>query len=72
MEILGRATGTVLARTSYEKAAEGLGAKGFLLDDPSRIVEVLRDAFGAARGGGPVVVNVMLGKSAFRKGSISI
>ncbi len=72
MSVLGRSTATVLAQTAYEKAAEGLGARGFRLDDPAQTREVLRQAFAAARPGVPVVVNVLLEKSVFRKGAISI
>ena len=72
VEILGDDCGTVLARTDYHRVAEGYGGVGLLLDDPAKIDEVLREAKNAARGGAPVVINVHLAATDFRKGSISI
>jgi acetolactate synthase-like protein len=63
---------TVLAPTDYERAAEGLGARGLRLDaadDPDR---VLAEARAIARAGRPVYVNARIGRGEFRKGSISI
>ncbi|HEX6243048.1 MAG TPA: thiamine pyrophosphate-dependent enzyme, partial [Polyangiales bacterium] len=64
--------GTVLARTDYHRAAEGLGAVGILVQKPSELPQALRDAKAAARAGRPVLINLHLGKSAFRQGSISM
>jgi acetolactate synthase-1/2/3 large subunit len=64
--------GTVLARTDYHRAAEGLGAKGILVERASDLPQALRDAKAFARAGTPVLVNLHLGKSEFRKGAISM
>jgi acetolactate synthase-1/2/3 large subunit len=64
--------GTVLARTDYHRAAEGLGAKGILVEKASDLLQALRDAKAFARAGSPVLVNLHLGKSEFRKGAISM
>ena len=72
VEVLGDDVGTVLRTTDYYAAARGLGGEGLLLDDPARRRTVLAEAFGLARAGRPVVVDARLGKTAFRKGSISI
>jgi len=56
----------------YHLAASGLGAAGFKLEDPELAEDVLRKAKEKAREGQPVVVNAILGKSDFRKGSISM
>jgi thiamine pyrophosphate-dependent acetolactate synthase large subunit-like protein len=72
VEILKDDVGTTLAPTGYERAAEGLGAVGRRLDDPGRIDGVLAEARRFAREGRPVYVNALLGRSDFRKGSISI
>jgi hypothetical protein len=45
---------------------------GLLLDDESKIGEVLEEAKRIAKSGKPVCVNVMLARSDFRKGSISV
>lgn len=70
--ILGDPVGTVLARTTYERAAEGLGARGLTLDKSVGIAGTLSAAKALARQGQPVLVNAHLAPSDFRKGSISI
>lgn len=64
--------GTVLARSDYHLVAEGFGAKGLLLTDPSQIGEVLAQAKRYAAEGRPVLINAHIGKTEFRKGSISM
>jgi acetolactate synthase-1/2/3 large subunit len=64
--------GTVLARTDYHRVVEGFGAKGILVEQPSQLPGALRDAKAAARAGTPVLINLHLGKSEFRKGAISM
>ena len=72
VEVLKDDVGTVLRATDYHEAARGLGGEGLLLDEPGRAPAVLAEAFRRARTGRPVVVNALLGKTAFRKGSISL
>jgi acetolactate synthase-like protein len=72
IEILGDAVGTELLRTAYHKVAEGYGGVGLLLDDPAKIEDTLREAQAIAKQGKPVVINVMIGTTEFRKGSISM
>jgi len=64
--------GTVLARTEYHRVAEALGGKGFLVTRPDDLASTFREAKAAAKGGTPVLINIHLGKSEFRKGSISM
>jgi acetolactate synthase-1/2/3 large subunit len=70
--LLGDAVGTVLRRTDYHKVAEGFGGAGLTLDEVAKIPEVLSQARTIARSGKPVLVNVHLSASDFRKGSISM
>jgi acetolactate synthase-like protein len=70
--LLGSDVGTTLRRTDYQKVAEGYGGIGLLLDDPAKVDEVLDQAKALAQSGRPVCVNVILAKSDFREGSISI
>ncbi len=70
--LLGDDVGTVLRRTAYHVAAEGYGAVGLLLDGPSKIDSTLDQAKELAASGKPVVVNVHIASSEFRKGSISM
>ncbi len=72
VEILEDDVGTVLLRTDYDKVAEGYGGVGFKLERPQDAPEVLRAAKAEARAGRPVLVNALLGKTDFRKGSISM
>lgn len=72
VEILGDACGTELAPNRYDLVAEAWGAKGLLLDDPAKVDEVLAEAVRLSRAGHPVVVNAIIGKTDFRKGSISM
>ena len=63
---------TVLRRSDYHRVAEGFGGKGFVLDQAADIDRVFKDAKGAAKAGHPVLINALIGKTEFRKGSISM
>jgi acetolactate synthase-1/2/3 large subunit len=71
-ELLGDDVGTTLLDTAYEKVAEGYGGVGLRLDDEAKIGEVLDQAKKIAASGKPVCINVLLARSDFRKGSISV
>jgi acetolactate synthase-like protein len=70
--LLGSDVGTTLLRTAYHTVAEGYGGVGLLLTDGAKVDEVLAQATALARQGKPVCINVHLGKTDFREGSISI
>ncbi len=72
VEVLKDDVGVVLRHSDYHRAAEGLGASGLRLDDPSCLETALGKAKALAREGRPVYVNAILGKTEFRKGSISM
>lgn len=72
IEILGDDVGCMLARTDYHRVVEGFGAAGLQLERPEDIPAVLRQAQQLARDGKPVLINALLGKTSFRKGSISM
>jgi acetolactate synthase-like protein len=72
VEVLGDDVGTVLARTDYHLVAEGYGGAGLLVERPEQVRPALEEAQRLAASGRPVVVNVLLGKTDFRKGSISM
>lgn len=72
--MLGSDVACNLAYTSYEKAAEGLGAAGIVMDqsESGKVRELFEEAKRLTRGGAPVLVNVLIGKTKFRDGSISV
>ena len=70
--MLGTDVGTVLNRTAYHEVGQGYGAVGILLDDPSNIDATLDRAKALAASGKPVVINVHIATTDFRKGSISV
>jgi acetolactate synthase-1/2/3 large subunit len=70
--MLGTDIGTVLRRTPYHEVGQGYGAVGLLLNDPARIDETLDEAKALAAAGKPVVINVHISATDFRKGSISV
>ncbi len=72
VEMLGDDTGCMLARSDYHLAAEGLGGRGLLLQDAGAVDSTLREAKRIAAEGRPVLVNAWVGRTAFRKGSISM
>jgi acetolactate synthase-1/2/3 large subunit len=72
VEILGDDIGTVLRRTDYHRVAEGYGGVGLLLERPEDAEGILRTAQREAAAGRPVLVNALIGRTDFRKGSISM
>lgn len=60
--------------SDYHKAALGLGAQGQLLsrENEDQVVKVLRDAQQQCQDGHPVVVNILIGRTDFRDGSIAM
>ena len=72
VDMLGSPIGTNLANTAYHQVAIGYGGKGYAVEDPDELESVLLQAKEDARNGHPVLVNVRIGKTDFRKGSISV
>jgi len=72
VNMLGSPIGTNLANTAYHQVAMGNGGKVYAVEDPNEIESLLLQAKEDARNGHPVLVNVRIGKTDFRKGSISV
>ncbi|XP_017476855.1 PREDICTED: acetolactate synthase-like protein [Rhagoletis zephyria] len=74
LPMLGSDVSCRLAFTNYDKAAEGLGAAGIKLTatENDTLKEKFEEAKSRVRGGQPVLINVLIGKSKFREGSISV
>ncbi len=71
-ELLGSGIATGLVPTKYEKAVEGLGAKGYRIETDKEVEQTLEAAIGSLKEGNPVLVNAIISKSDFRKGSLSM
>ena len=63
---------TELGFVAYEKVVQGFGAEGLVIRNDSEIKSTLLKAKEFAKSGKPVLINVMIGKTEFRKGSISM
>ncbi len=72
VEVLKDDVAVMLRQSDYHDVAKGYGGEAFLLDDPSKIRTTLTAAKKLAKAGKPVLINAILDKSDFRKGSISI
>ncbi len=63
---------TELTDTDYHAAAVGFGGAGVKVDDPELVPEVLQEALDTAVSGQPILINALIGKTDFRKGSLSV
>ncbi|XP_048448381.1 2-hydroxyacyl-CoA lyase 2-like [Rhincodon typus] len=72
--LLGSNVACGLAYTDYHTVAEGYGGKGFLLnrENEDQMDDLIQAAQGECRKGNPTLINVLIGKSNFREGSISV
>jgi thiamine pyrophosphate-dependent acetolactate synthase large subunit-like protein len=71
-ERLGDAVATVLARSDYHRVAQGFGAEGIVVKADHEIDAALDTARQTAAVGKPVLINLWLEATDFRKGSISM
>jgi thiamine pyrophosphate-dependent acetolactate synthase large subunit-like protein len=69
---LGDDVGTTLRAADYHLVAQGYGGQGILVSAPADVAAALRQARALAAAGSPVLVNVLLDRSDFRQGSISM
>lgn len=72
--ILGSNVACGLAFTDYHVVADGYGGKGHLVrrEDESKLSDIIRQAQREAQEGKAVLLNVLIGKTNFREGSISV
>jgi len=69
---LGDDVGTALRAADYDLVARGYGAEGVVVRRPAEVADALRHAQAVAAAGRPVLVNVLLDRSDFRRGSITM
>lgn len=72
LDILKDDVATVLAYSNYEKIGEAFGAKGRTVKTLDEFVLAVKEAQQSVKDGIPYVINALIGKSDFRKGSISM
>ena len=72
VDMLKDPVSTKLEQTHYHKAVEALGGVGFIIENEDEIESVVSKARESAQAGNAVAVNVKIGKTDFRKGSISM
>jgi acetolactate synthase-1/2/3 large subunit len=72
IRILKDDVATTLARSDYHAVCEALGGKGILVERAEQCAPALAQAKRWAKAGATVVVNVHIGKTDFRQGSISV
>jgi acetolactate synthase-1/2/3 large subunit len=72
VEMFGDDLATALARTDYDEVAKGFGACGLRLSESGSTETVLDEAKLTAAAGRPVLVNAWIGRTDFRKGSLSV
>ncbi len=72
VEFFDDAVATELGHANYEMIAGAFGAEGIKVETKEELEPAVKRAKSIARGGKPVILNVLLGKSDFRKGSISV
>lgn len=58
----------------YHVVADGYGGKGYLVgrEDEDQLSDIIRQAQKETREGKAVLLNVLIGKTNFREGSISV
>jgi acetolactate synthase-1/2/3 large subunit len=70
--MLGDDVATRLTQMDYHRVAEACGGKGIRVDAAEQLNGALDEAVAASRAGSPVLVNAIIGRTEFRKGSISM
>ena len=74
IEVVEGRRGVLAVRPEDHEAivAAGFGAKGILLEDPAKTDAAFAEARAAHARGQPVLLNAQIGRSDFRKGSLSM
>ncbi|XP_056139483.1 2-hydroxyacyl-CoA lyase 2 [Lampris incognitus] len=72
--ILGSNVACGLAFTDYHVVADGYGGKGYLVgrENEDRLKEIIKQAQKESQEGKAILLNVLIGKTNFREGSVSV
>jgi len=65
---------SLLLVADYHTVADGFGGKGYLVgrEDDDRLSDIIRQAQRETQKGTATLLNVLIGKTNFREGSISV
>ncbi len=72
VEILQDDVAVMLSHSDYDRVAQGYGGAGSRVDSLEQFMAAVPQAQRAAREGHPYLLNAIIGKTEFRKGSISM
>ncbi|MEW6730220.1 MAG: thiamine pyrophosphate-binding protein [Acidobacteriota bacterium] len=72
IEILKDDVASVLAHCDYHNVVKGFGADGTRIERIEELVPTIAQARAAIRQGRPYLINAIIGRSEFRKGSLSM
>jgi thiamine pyrophosphate-dependent acetolactate synthase large subunit-like protein len=72
VEILKDDVAVMLSHSDYDRVAQGYGGSGSRVDSLDAFLAAVPEAQRAAREGRPYLLNAIIGKTDFRKGSISM
>ena len=61
-----------LAFSDYEKVGKAFGAEGVRVEEVDAFKSAVKDAKQLSRKGTPYIINAIIGKTDFRKGSVSM
>ena len=72
MDILNSDCAMNLAYSDYQLIANAFGGNGVRVENINNFIQAINDAKEANKNGVPFIINAIIGKSDFRKGSISV
>ncbi|MBW7952940.1 MAG: thiamine pyrophosphate-binding protein, partial [Chitinophagaceae bacterium] len=72
MDILKSDCAMNLAYSDYQIIANAFGGNGVRVENINDFIQAINDAKEANKNGVPFIINAIIGKSDFRKGSISV
>ncbi|MCZ2442826.1 MAG: thiamine pyrophosphate-binding protein [Flavobacteriales bacterium] len=72
VDLLKSHCATRLAHSDYHKISEAFGGYGIHINQEDKIAPAIEEAIRISREGKPCIINAIIGKTEFRKGSISM
>ena len=72
VEFLNSDCALMLSHSNYEMIGKAFGADGKRVENINEFIESVKEAKEKSRKGTPYIINAIIGRSEFRKGSISM